>query len=324
MNPIDQSNLWLVLRTLYFPSRFRIRSDLTRRQYVFAVRELEEMLLRPATVEDLQDDVFVQLVRYMESRRLEPRTINDRVGRLKTLATWLWRKGVIRFGPTVEKIPEPIRIPRAWSKPQLAALFAAARRMEGRVGPFLASSWWFAFLGTAWWTGERTTAMLALRWQWLEGNVLYVPGEVRKGGRKDAAYRLPVECMALLAGLSGPSPLIFPWPSRQGPGQRIPPREQGCVGTFYKHYDAMLRDAGLPTGRYNKLQKVRRSHATWKEIMGGSATRSLMHDDPSTAHRYYIDPGLFDDEQPLFRPWEPEPPHDRSRPPGQDSDRGGE
>ena len=309
---MGQNNLWHVLRALYFPSRFRIRSDLTRRQYVFAVRELETMLGGPAIIDDLTDDNFIRLVHFMETRKLAPKTINERVGRLKTLANWLWRKGLIRFGPTIERIPEPIRIPRAWSKPQLAALFDAAGRMEGRIGPFLASAWWFAFLATAWWTGERTAALLALRWQWLEGNVLYVPGEVRKGGRKDAAYRLPVECMARLASLSGQSPFIFPWPARRGQGAR---KADGnaCIQTFYRHYDLLLQSAGLPLGRYNKLQKVRRSHATWKEIMGGSATRSLMHDDPATAIRFYIDPGLFDEEPPLFTPWEPT---DRSRPPG--------
>jgi integrase len=316
VEPIDQTNVWHVLRALYFPSRFRIRSDLTRRQYVFAVRELEGMLSRPPVLDDLTDETFCDLVRYMEAQKLASRTINDRVGRLKTLATWLWRKGIIRFGPTVEKIPEPIRIPRAWNREQLADLFAAARNMPGRVGPFLAGAWWTAFLATAWWSGERTTALLALRWEWLEGDVLYVPGEVRKGGRKDAAYRLPVECMALLAALSGPSPLIFPWPSRQGAGQRKPAGEDGCRGTFYNHYDVLLRMAGLPTGRYNKVQKVRRSHATWKEIMSGpgSATRSLMHDDPSTAMRYYLDRGLLDDGPELFRPWSD--PLDRTRPPG--------
>lgn len=301
---MGQSNLWHVLRALYFPSRFRIRSDLTRRQYVFAVQELEAMLGYPATIEDLTDENFVLLVRYMEAQKLQPRTINDRVGRLKTLANWCWRKGLIRCGPTVEKIPEPIRLPRAWNKQQLAALFGAARNMPGRIGPFLASHWWFAFLATAWWTGERTTALLALRWQWLEGNVLYVPGEVRKGGRKDACYRLPVECVARLVGLSGTSPLIFPWPARQGQGCRKPPGEPGCTGTFYKHYDALLRAAGLPTGRYQKVQKVRRSHATWKKIMGGDPTRSLLHDDPSTTARFYLDAGLLDDDdQPLFVPW---------------------
>lgn len=303
MNPdFDQRNVWYVCRSLYFPARFRIRSDLTRRQYLFAYRELETFLCRPPVIDDLSDDNFIGLVRFMESRKLAAKTINERVGRLKTLANWLWRKGMIQFGPTVERIPEPIRIPRAWSKPQLAALFRAARNMPGRVGPFLASAWWLAFLATAWWTAERTAALLALRWQWLDGNVLYVPGEVRKGGRKDAAYRLPVECMALLASLSGQSPFIFPWPARQGQGARKA-GGNACIQTFYRHYDLLLQSAGLPPGRYNKVQRVRRSHATWKEIMGGSATRSLMHDDPATAIRFYIDPGLFDDDEPLFVPW---------------------
>lgn len=316
VKPLGDQLVWYVCRTLYFPSRFRIRSDLTRRQYLFAVRELEEMLGRSPIVDDLTDDTLSDLARYMEQQKLAAKTINERVGRLKTLMNWLWRKGYIRCGPTVERIPEPIRVPRAWSKEQLAALFAAARQMEGRVGPYLASHWWTAFLATAWWTGERTTALLRLRWDWLEGDVLYVPGEVRKGGRKDACYRLPQECVALLVGLSGKD-LIFPWPSREGPGQRKPAGSEGCVGTFYGHYDRLLRLAGLPTGRYNKVQRVRRSHATWKEILSGpgSATRSLMHDDPSTAMRFYLDRGLIDDGPPLFRPWS-DPPHDRRKNPG--------
>lgn len=314
MEPFGQTNVWLVCRTLYFPSRFRIRSDLTRRQYLFAYRELEGLLCRPPVVDDLTDENFVALVRYMEGQKLAPKTINERVGRLKTLTTWLWRKGLIRCGPTIERVPEPIKIPRAWNREQLAALFAAARNMPGRIGPFLASAWWTAFLATAWWSGERTAALLALRWQWLEGDVLYVPGEVRKGGRKDAAYRLPAECVALLMALTGTSPLIFPWPARQGQGRR---KGDGsaCIQTFYAHYDQLLRLANLPTGRYQKVQKVRRSHATWKEILGGSATRSLMHDDPATAHRYYIDPGLFDEDKPLFRPWS-DSPQSRERPKG--------
>jgi integrase len=304
---VDQDEqLWAVLRTLYFPARFRIRSDLTRRQYLFAVGELEAMLGRSPLVSDLTDETLADLARYMERQQLAVRTINERVGRLKTLWNWLWRKGRVPFGPTVERIPEPIRTPRAWNREQLQSLFAAARAMPGRVGPFLASAWWFAFLATAWWSGERTSALLALRWEWLEGDVLYVPGEVRKGGRKDMAYRLPPECMALLASLSGPSPLIFPWPARTGQGAR---GGSGCIGTFYNHYDVLLRMAGLPTGRYNKLQRVRRSHATWKEIISGpgSATRSLRHEDPATAWRYYIDAGLLDSESEaeprLFLPW---------------------
>lgn len=318
--PLGQKNLWHVLRTLYFPSRFRIRSDLTRRQYVFAVRELEDMLLRPPTIDDLVDDTFVELVRFMEAQKLQSRTINDRVGRLKTLANWCWRKGLIRFGPTIEKIPEPIRIPRAWNKQQLAALFDAARKMPGYVGPYRACVWWSAFLALAWWTGERTTALLSLEWRWLEQDVLYVPGEVRKGGRKDAAYRLPVECLSLLMSIAGNHAKIFHRPARQGRGRRKADGDS-CIQTFYRDYDALLRLAGLPTGRHNKVQKIRRSHATWKEIMGGNASRSLMHDDPATTHRYYIDPGMSEEDRPLFSPWGDDSrpgrePIDRQRPPG--------
>lgn len=280
--------LWPLACELYFPSRMRIRSALTKRQYWFAVEHLGLMLGREPLASDLNDETLVTFTRWLESRNLAPKTVNERVGRLKTMATWLWRKGLLPNGPTVEKIPEPIRTPRAWTRTQLADLFQAAQSMPGRVGVFRAAVWWSAFLSVAWFTGERTHAMLALRWDWLEADVLHVPGEVRKGGRKDATYVLPPECLARLVPLSGTSPLIFPWHLTE------------C--SFYLHFDRLLRLAGLPTGRLNKLQKVRRSHATWLREAGGDPTRSLLHDSPETTIRHYLDPTINRQAPQLFDP----------------------
>lgn len=283
-----QSDLWRVCEGLYFPQRFRIRSLLTRRQYRFAVSGLAEMLQRQAKVSDLDDDTLVRFVHWLTGQGLAAKTVNERVGRLKCLWRWLADKGYVRLRPTVEKVPEPQKIPRAWDRNQLAALFEASTRMPGRVGPFLASKWWGAFLLVAWYTGERTRAMLSLKWEWLEGNTLHVPSEVRKGN-KDAMYFLPEDCLAILIPLSGPSPLIFPWP------------KSDCL--FWLHYSRLLRLAGLPVGRGNKLQRVRRSHATWLKAAGGDATRSLMHDDPSTTNKHYIDPAIGGKPPQLFNPW---------------------
>lgn len=285
----SQSDLWRVCEGLYFPQRFRIRSSLTRRQYQFAVSGLGEMLQRPAKVADLSDETLVNMVHWLEAKGLAPKTVNERVGRLKCLWRWLADKGMVTLRPTVEKIPEPIRTPRAWDRIQLAALFEAAGRMPGRVGIFRSPVWWTAFLATAWYTGERTHALLECRWEWLEGSSLHVPAEVRKGGRKDALYILPPDCLALLVPLSGPSPLIFPWPQ--------------TLCNFYLRYDRLLRLAGLPTGRANKVQKIRRSHATWLKVVGGDPTRSLQHDDPATTNRHYLDPTIDGAPPPLFRPW---------------------
>jgi integrase len=283
-----QSDLWRVCEGLYFPQRFRIRSLLTRRQYQFAVSGLGEMLGRQAVVSDLSDETLVRFVRHLESHALAAKTINERVGRLKTLWLWLWRKGLVRCGPTVEKVPEPIRTPRAWNRSQLESLFAAAGMMPGRVCQFRAAVWWSAFLSVAWFTGERTHALLALRWEWLDVDVLHVPAEVRKGGRKDGLYILPAECLARLVPLSSAGQLIFPWHLTE------------C--SFYLHYDRLLRLAGLPTGRAQKVQKIRRSHATWLREAGGDPTRSLLHDSPETTNRHYIDPAICRQPPRLFDP----------------------
>ena len=283
-----QSDLWRVCEGLYFPQRFRIRSSLTRRQYQFAVSGLAEMLQRQAKVSDLADDTLVRFVHWLTGKGLAPKTVNERVGRLKTLWLWLWKKGLVRCGPTIEKLIEPQRTPRAWNREQLEALFAAAGMMPGRVGQFRASVWWAGFLSVAWFTGERTHALLALRWEWLDGDVLHVPCEVRKGGKKDGLYVLPAECLAKLVPLSSAGPLIFPWHLTE------------C--SFFLHYDRLLRLAKLPTGRAQKVQKIRRSHATWLKEAGGDPTRSLQHGSPETTIRHYIDPSICRQPPRLFDP----------------------
>jgi integrase len=281
-------DLWTVCCAMYFPQRLRIRSDLTRRQYQFAVDNLAAMLGRAASIADLTDETLIRLCHFLDSQGLAAKTINERVGRLKTLANWLWRRGEISRGPTVEKIPEPIRTPRAWNRAQLEALFAAAAAMPGRVCQFRAAVWWSAFLSVAWFTGERTHALLALRWEWLDADVLHVPAEVRKGGRKDGLYILPAECLARLVPLSSAGKLIFPWHLTE------------C--SFYLHYDRLLRLAGLPTGRAQKVQKIRRSHATWLREAGGDPTRSLLHDSQETTIRHYLDPSICRQPPRLFDP----------------------
>jgi len=65
---------------------------------------------------------------------------------------------------------------------------------------------------------------------------------------------------------------------------------------------AQAKAAKLPSGRHRKTQSMRVSHATWLTVVGGDATKSLMHSDPATTRDHYIDPKIAMPNQPRLFP----------------------
>ena len=106
----SQNNLWTICHDQYFPLNLRIGSVDTIRQYRFALNDFAESLGRIATIDDLNDDNLTRLSRnLLRVRGLAPRTVNERVGRIKSLWTWLAKRGEVRTWPTVTRIPNPPR-----------------------------------------------------------------------------------------------------------------------------------------------------------------------------------------------------------------------
>jgi hypothetical protein len=65
-----------------------------------------------------------------------------------------------------------------------------------------------------------------------------------------------------------------------------------------------LERAGLPNDSRHKTHCLRCSHATWLAVMGGNPSAALMHSDPATTQKHYIDSRLCPPVQPkLFVPW---------------------
>ena len=128
-----------------------------------------------------------------------------------------------------------------------------------------------------------------------------IPPDVRKGGKKWAVYHLWPETLPLLAAVVAVDPRrehVWPFPY--------------CQNSYYTRYDRILRDAGLPVSRKTKTHSLRCSHATWKAVAGGDATRALGHSDPQTTRKFYLDPRMMSpDEARLFIPWQQNPPPGR-------------
>lgn len=286
--------LWSIALDDYFPKKPKIRSEHTRDQYRFAINDFAEMLGRAPELADLTDDSLAALTTFLLDKGLAEITTNERVGRLKTLWTWLAKRGVLKYFPTVERVPIPERIPRAWNVEEMQALFAAFAAEPGSMCGVPAPAWWFTCHAWLWNTGERRGATFGVTFDMLDlkRGVAVLPPEIRKGRRKAAVYYLWPDVVELIKEIRSPRrELVWPWPYH--------------IGTFYHHYARILKRAGLPDGRHNKTQAMRVSHATWLHALGHDATAALGHGSPETTRKSYLDVRLIRPKDvALFRPWE--------------------
>ena len=276
----------------YFRLNPRVRCEQTRRQYRFALNDFAAGFDRPPTVADLSDDAIAEMMGRLTARGLAPKTINERRGRINCFWSWLAKRGVVKLWPTVPRIPEPSRTPRAWSADDLQRLFAALAMVKGKVGGVPAGLWWRSLHLVAWDGGERISALLACRWEYLTAGWLLVPAEVRKGKRKDASYRLAEDTLGCLEALRTFSrgAEIWPWPySRE---------------YIWIRYREIRRRAGLPVDRRSSFHRMRRSVASHLEAAGGDATAALGHESRRITQSY-LDPLIVKPPQAtdlLFRP----------------------
>lgn len=290
-------HLWQICTDDYFPLRPSIRSDDTRRQYRIAIESFGRQLGRMPGLPDLNDDSLTRWLTWLLDQQppLSVNTVRERIGRVQTLWTWLAKRGVVPRFPTVLRPAPPDTLPQALTEEQLRRLFASAGKERGRVGGVPSGVWWRSFLGFVWNTSERKSAALSVRVEWLDldRGLVTIPPDVRKGRRKWGVYPLWDELLPLLRECLGSTPpreLAWPW--------------DRCAGSYYTTYNRILRDADIPVTRKTKTHGLRVSHATWLKVLGGDPSRQLMHSDPRTTNRSYIDPRHLPSEQPkLFVPW---------------------
>lgn len=290
---MEQQTLWQICHDSYFPLRPTIRSDQTREQYRFALRNFATLLGHDPTLGDLTDDNLAALQTKLLNDGLAEITANERVGRIKTLWTWLAKRGQVSHFPTLARIPQPDRVPRAWTAEELGRLFRSFEKEQGELGGIPAKLWWQSSHAWLWNTGERKGATFSFSFEMLDwrSGVAVLPPNIRKGRRKTAVYHLWPDVLDLLKEIRLPRrELVWPWPYHST--------------SYYNAYNRILKRAGLPCGRYHKTQAMRVSHATWLHAMGKDATAALGHSSPETTRASYLDLRIISPmEKPLFRPW---------------------
>ncbi len=279
-----------VCNTLYFPQSLTIRSESTRKQYLFALNDFCRFLGREPIIEDLRKPIIIGFLKWLESvSRLAPKTCNERTGRLRALWSWLFEEGMVTLPPPRNvRIPEPEKMPTAWTAEELRRLYIAAGEQPGQVSGIHAGLFWQTLLCWLWNSGSRYGETMALEWSMVDTcrQLVIIPPSARKGRKKTGRYALWPDTLKMLESIRTELPNVFPWDK--------------CEGSYYHTWDVILKRAGLPTGRNRKTQSIRVSHATWLAASGGDATGSLMHSDAATTRKHYIDSSITTNAPKLF------------------------
>jgi integrase len=285
------AHLWTLCTDHYFPRRLSIRTQKTKDQYRYAVNDFERVLGRPPNRHDLTDDNLTIMVGSMLARGLEPITVNERVGRLKTLQTWLAKRGLVSTFPTLERLEVPDPSPLAWQWDEMRRLFLSCRQEPGHIAGIPAGDWWTGLHCVLWDTGLRIGAAMRLEWRdvdWTTGTLI-VPAESQKQ-KSDQRFRLHADTLAVLSLIRRPKGRLFPW--------------DRSYSTLWHHYGRLLARAGLPCGRRDKFHRMRRSVASWFEACGGDATALLGHSSRQVTEAYLDETitGRPQASERLFRP----------------------
>lgn len=280
-------------RDQFAPLRLRSRTDNTRRLYECTLRSFARFAGREPLMSDLNDATIARYLCWYRSLPRSPASVNKERNNLLAMWRWANRRKFIDTWPDVEAETEPRRVPLAWTREQLRALYEALAAEPGVIGGVPACRWWLALHAVIWDTGERISAVLNLRWDTvdLSGGWLVVPASLRKGNRADKLSRLHADTVHSLRAIRLPSRAeVFPWPY--------------CPNYLWHRYGRLLKTAGLPHDSRSKFHRLRRTVASFFEAAGGNATELLGH-----AHRRttlaYLDPRIVPQQYAadlLFRP----------------------
>jgi integrase len=260
----------------YKPRRLHGRSQNTVRLYRLSIESFGRTLKRPANVDDFtNENVIKHMQRLLDDGRSKATANKDRS---QLLAMWRFATRVKLHDtwPEVSAEIEPERTPQAWLKEDLDRLFAVIAGLKGNLGTtdIPAWMWWRAIVMVCLDTAERIGAVRECRWDWLEGEWIIIPAEVRKGKRRDRRYKLSHETIEALRILRehATGKQMFPWPY--------------CKVYLWKKYKELLVAAKLPSGRRDAWHRLRRTTASVIHAAGMDATDALDHTHRRTTQRY--------------------------------------
>jgi integrase len=275
----------------YWPRRESFCKASAKYDYTAVINNLNAYCACEVTLDQLSDDLLERFAAFrLKAGRAIP-TVNKDLVVLAALWRYAFRKRKVDDQPRdVEKIRELKRLPEAWSLQQFGKILDAAATEPGTttICDAPASLFWPALLLTLYDTGLRVSALLSLSIHNLDGQRgwLTVPAEVQKQ-KASQAFPLDTRTLELLLRLPRETDRLFPVPWKDP------------LPNLQRWYRTILQRAGLPSGKRDLFQKIRRTNATQTAVSGGedAAQKQLGHSSLSLTRRNYIDPRFLDRTQ---------------------------
>jgi integrase len=259
---------------VYQPRRLLGCSTGTVHCYLVLLRQFSRWLGRPAVLADLDEDRLSEFL----AVRLETHaaaTISRERSQLLALAKYAHHRGLLTEVPDVMPIRLLRKSPTSYTPGDMGRLVAAGRGAAGEISGVPARLFWPALFLVIYDCGCRSGAAWALRWvDWSPPALLFRAEHAKQ--RSDQLLRVSQETVAAIEAIRRPSrDLIFAWPY--------------CPDHRFRRVRAIFKAAGLPHGRHDQLQRIRRTTATLMHRAGYSATTQLGHSSDAVTRRHYLD-----------------------------------
>ena len=263
----------------YSALRLLGRSESNRHQYKISLSRFSKFLQRRPVAADLTDINVAGLMQSLLDKGRSPATCNKARDHLTALWRFASRHRIVDTWPEVQPLPEPERIPVAWTIDELNLLLDYIATLDGMISGTPASDWWTALILVLWDTGERIGAVLKLRWcdVRLASGTLIFRAETRKGRTRDKMHALHPDTVVRLRRLAH-HPVVFKW--------------DRSYTLIWTHFGRMLERAGLPADRKSKFHRIRKTAASYYKRAGGNPTELLDHSSAKTTAAY-LDPTII-------------------------------
>ena len=244
------------------------------------IAKLNEFAGHEVMVAELSDELLAGLMRWTLERGACATTANNRRACLSAIWRFAKRRGLIATLPDVPKLKECRPEPDAWSLEELGRIINACDEQRGRIGNMPKRAFFKALTYLGYYTALRRSSMLNLRCSdfTLKAKLLEVRPETMKN-RRGKKFIMPADLLSAVRAIwSSDRDLLLPVPWTN-------PKP------LYRVWDAILRQAGLPTGRRQKFHKLRRTSATAAACKVGiiGAMGLLGHSEHYITERY-VDP----------------------------------
>ncbi len=263
----------------------------TMRLYGMLLERLRAFLGHEPTVADLDDLVISRYLRdratqSCRGKQVRPATVQKDKVMIQAAWNLAARKRWAAEFPELPRIKVAKSLPtgRAYTADDVAKLVRRARLRKGRTGGKPSCWWWSTLIYMAYCSGERLSALLALRWREVDlvrRRVRFL-GDTRKGRTHDIERDFTQQLADMLASREGkPEELVWPWDRQQA--------------SLWTSLQLLCRLADV---KYRGFHGLRRTRASYAALAGGTAaaTQVLDHSDPKLQERY-VDSAICPSEQ---------------------------